>query len=109
MKFKVFASLITIALLIPNSPVLAIPPLPQLWNKTTQTVTFTVCGYSPRYRTNVCDDVVYEPGGYGELSCEVGTCTVSVILNRSRKSVRYSDGMAVSLTQKGVLKAFYYK
>jgi hypothetical protein len=107
MKLKVLASLAMLALLIPSLPVLAVPKMPQLWNRTTQTVTFTVCGYEPRYRTNTCDTVIYTPGGFGELSCEVGTCTVSVVLNGVRQKVSYSDGMAVSLLRKGVLHTFY--
>jgi hypothetical protein len=107
MKCKVLASLVVLTLLIPSSPILAVPRVPQLWNYTQQTVTFTVCGYSPKYRATICDDVIYKPGDYGELSCKVGTCTASVLVNGSRQKVRYTDGMGVTLDRRG-LRSFEY-
>jgi hypothetical protein len=104
MKFKVFASLAICALLIPISPVLAVPRLPLFWNKTPQTVTFTVCGYEPGTRIYTCDEGTYTHGGYGALHCGVGTCTLSV----NGQKVRYTEGMGVTLDKKGVLKAFNY-
>jgi hypothetical protein len=109
-KYKALASLVVLTLLIPSLPVLAVPRVPLLWNRTNQNVTFTICGYTPKYRTNTCDDVTHPPEGYGDLRCDVGTCIAIVrpIGKITRQRVRYTDGMGVTLDKYGVLKAFNY-
>jgi hypothetical protein len=100
MTHKLLAGLATLFVLIPSFPACASPVL---WNYTKQTVTFTVCQYSPNPKDRGCDTATYTSGGYGPLRCD-STCSVSIprIGKIPAQKVYYINGQRVTLDSHGL-------
>jgi hypothetical protein len=99
-KPKLLARLATLSVLITSLPAWASPVL---WNYTKQTVTFTVCQYSPNPKDRSCDTATYTSGGYGPLRFD-STCSVSIprIGKIPAQKVYYINGQRVTLDSHGL-------